>query len=94
MPPMRSRSRCTRPGWSIFDRVSELLGVTREAAVAELGRRIFLDPQALRAGLEAWRTADAYLSGPVRKKLGIAIDAALEDPPFERNVEALKEALP
>ena len=77
-----------------LDRVAELLGVTREAAIAELGNRIFLDPQAGRAGFEAWRTADAYLSGPVRKKLEIAIDAAFEDPRFERNVEALKEALP
>ena len=91
---MRSRSRCTRPGWSIIDRVAELLGVTREAAIAELGNRIFLDPQAGRSGFEAWRTADAYLSGPVRKKLEIAIDAAFEDPRFERNVEALKDALP
>ncbi|HTY40812.1 MAG TPA: lactate dehydrogenase, partial [Thermoanaerobaculia bacterium] len=77
-----------------LDRVAELLGVTREAAIAELGNRIFLDPQAWRAGLETWRTADAYLSGPVRKKLEIAIDAAFEDPRFERNVEALKEASP
>ena len=77
-----------------LDRVAELLGVTREAAIAELGNRIFLDPQAGRSGFEAWRTADAYLSGPVRKKLEIAIDAAFEDPRFERNVEALKEALP
>ena len=76
-----------------LDRVAELLGVTREAAIAELGNRIFLDPQAGRSGFEAWRTADAYLSGPVRKKLEIAIDAAFEDPRFERNVEALKDAL-
>ena len=34
-----------------LDRVAELLGVTREAAIAELGNRIFLDPQAWRAGL-------------------------------------------
>src|SRR5208283_2606012 len=74
--------------------VAELLGVTREAAIAELGNRIFLEPQAGRAGFEAWRIADAYLSGPVRKKLEIAIDAAFEDPRFERNVEALKDALP
>ena len=77
-----------------LDRVAELLGVTREAAIAELGNRIFLDPQAGRSGFEAWRTADAYLSGPVRKKLEIAIDAAFEDPRFERNVEALKELSP
>ncbi len=77
-----------------LDRVAELLGVTREASIAELGNRIFLDPQAWRAGLETWRTADAYLSGPVRKKLEIAIDAAFEDPRFERNVAALKDASP
>jgi N12 class adenine-specific DNA methylase/adenine-specific DNA methylase len=77
-----------------IDRVAELLGITRESAIAELENRIFLDPQAGRSGFEAWRTADAYLSGPVRKKLEIAIDAAFEDPRFERNVEALKDALP
>src|SRR5271168_2433775 len=77
-----------------LDRVAELVGVTRESAIAELENRIFLDPQAGRSGFEAWRTADAYLSGPVRRKLQIAVDAAFEDPRFERNVEALKEALP
>ena len=77
-----------------LDRIAELLGVTREAAIAELGNRIFLDPQAWRAGLETWRAADAYLSGPVRKKLEIAIDAAFEDPRFQRNVGALEETLP
>ena len=76
------------------DRIAELLGVSREAAIVELGNRIFPDPQAWRAGSEAWRTADAYLSGPVRKKLELAIDAAFEDPQFQRNVEALKDALP
>ena len=34
-----------------LDRVAELLGVTREAAIAELGNRIFLDPQAGALGL-------------------------------------------
>ena len=34
-----------------LDRVAELLGVTREAAIAELGNRIFLDPQAWPLGL-------------------------------------------
>ena len=77
-----------------LDRIAELLGVMREAAIAELGNRIFLDPQAWRAGLETWRAADAYLSGPVRKKLEIAIEAAFEDPRFQRNVEALKDASP
>src|SRR5208282_703933 len=77
-----------------LDRVAELLGVTREAAIAELGNRIFLDPQAWRVGLETWRAADAYLSGPVRKKLEIAIEAAFEHPRFQRNVGALKETLP
>ncbi|HKN27322.1 MAG TPA: methyltransferase, partial [Roseiarcus sp.] len=77
-----------------LDRVAELVGVTRESAIAELENRIFLDPQAGRSGFEAWRTAGAYLSGPVRRKLQIAVDAAFEDPRFERNVEALKEALP
>ena len=64
------------------------------ASPADLGDRIFLDPEAWRAGVETWRTADAYLSGPVRRKLEMAVEAAFEDPRFERNIEALKEALP
>ena len=44
--------------------------LTREAAIAELGDVIFHDPQA--DGLR-WQMADAYLSGPVREKLEIAI---------------------
>ena len=91
--PMRSRSRCTRPAWSTRPRRR---ASRRHARGGDRGAREphILDPQAGRSGFEAWRTADAYLSGPVRKKLEIAIDAATEDPRYQRNVEALKAALP
>ena len=77
-----------------LDRVAELLGRSREAAIAELGERIFLDPQLAAAGIETWQTADAYLSGPIRTKLAAAIGAAALDPRYQRNVAALERVLP
>ncbi|WP_294541600.1 N-6 DNA methylase [uncultured Rhodoblastus sp.] len=77
-----------------IDRIAELLGVTRDVAIADLGDRIFLDPIASKTGIEIWHSADAYLSGAVRKRLATANEAAADDPRFQRNVEALNEALP
>ncbi|MCW2286321.1 N12 class adenine-specific DNA methylase/adenine-specific DNA methylase [Rhodoblastus acidophilus] len=76
------------------DRIAELLGVTREAVIADLGDRIFLDPIAHGTNVELWHTADAYLSGDIRKRLAAATEAAMSNPRFQRNVDALKEALP
>jgi N12 class adenine-specific DNA methylase len=78
-----------------LDRIAELLGRSRDTAIAELGGRIYLDPQAT-ATLErdVWVTADAYLSGPIRTKLTSAIAAASRDSRYRRNVEALEKTLP
>ncbi len=53
-----------------------MLGRPREQVLAELGDAVFLNPQGTTMAHEAWETADAYLSGPVRTKLAAAVAAA------------------
>jgi N12 class adenine-specific DNA methylase/predicted RNA methylase len=78
-----------------LDRIAELLGRSRETAIAELGNRIFLDPEATAAmNRDVWVTADAYLSGKIRDKLTAAQAAAALDPRYQRNVAALEKTLP
>src|SRR5208283_2944204 len=60
-------------GYVDLDRIAKLLGRSRDETIAELGGRIFLDPQLTIESIENWQTADAYLSGPVRTKLAAAI---------------------
>lgn len=72
-----------------IDAIADALGVTVDEAAAELGDAIFLDPED-----QAWKTADAYLSGAVRDKLAIAEAAASTDSAFTRNVEALRKVQP
>ena len=50
---------------------------------------IFLNPQT-----NQWETDDQYLSGNVREKLVVADAAAVTDPRFAENVEALKSVQP
>ena len=78
-----------------LDRIAELLGRSRETAIAELGERIFVDPEATAAmNCDVWVTADAYLSGKIRDKLTAAQAAAALDPHYQRNVAALEKTLP
>lgn len=70
-------------------RIAELLGVERiEDAMQQLGDLVYRNPGG------SWETADQYLSGDVRKKLAQAEAAARNDPTYQRNVEALRQALP
>jgi len=48
-----------------ISRIAELIGRSRDEAIAELDDRIFLDPQLTIEHIESWQTTDAYLSGPV-----------------------------
>ena len=51
-----------------LDRIAELLGRSRETAIAELGECIFLDPEAALAhNRDIWVTADAAMSRPSKK---------------------------
>ena len=71
------------------ERLAELLECEPKDALDRLGATVFRNPLT-----EGWETADAYLSGPVRTKLAAAREAALLDPQYARNVEALLEAQP
>ena len=78
-----------------LDRIAELLGRSRETAIAELGERVYLDPEATVAqDRDVWVTADAYLSGKIRTKLAAAIAAASLNERYRRNVAALEKTLP
>jgi len=81
-------------GYVDLSRIAELIGRSRDEAIAELGDRIFLDPQLTIENIENWQTADAYLSGPVRTKLAAATAAAALDPRYHRNIEALRQVQP
>ena len=72
-----------------LERIAELLGRSRDEALAELGEAVFQDPQT-----GCYETADGYLSGPVRDKLVLAQARAASDPAFLRNVIALERVQP
>lgn len=69
--------------------MAELLGRSEDDVRQELGSLVFLNPTS-----NAWETADAYLAGRVREKLVAAEEAARNDPRFERNIAALRDAQP
>ena len=69
-------------------RMMELTGKSEEYLVNELGDAIYEDPQ------DGYVTKDQYLSGNVKAKLSAAKQAAINDPRFRENVEALKKVQP
>lgn len=75
-------------GRIVSDRIGELLGKPGEEAMTELEEMgaVFLDPETGR-----WETADAYLSGNVRRKLAVA---RLAGKRFAGNVKALEAVIP
>jgi len=70
--------------------IAERLGKSPDEVIAELRGAIFRDP----AQGGAWVTAEEYLSGDVRLKLEQAQQAALLDPAYAENVDALRAAQP
>ncbi|WP_299671647.1 PLxRFG domain-containing protein [uncultured Roseobacter sp.] len=72
-----------------LDRIAELSGSDVEAVTRELTGKIFRNPDGAQ-----WETAAKYLSGPVRKKLEIAEEAAKTDPQYKPNVRALQDVQP
>ncbi|MBP1886591.1 DEAD/DEAH box helicase family protein [Sinorhizobium mexicanum] len=72
-----------------LDHVAELLHCDTDAVLDALGDTIFRDPAD-----GSWQTSDAYLSGTVRTKLGVAEPAAALDAAYERNVRALQAVQP
>lgn len=69
--------------------MSWLLKKPVEEFLPELNGVIFLNPQT-----QQWETDDAYLSGNIREKLSEAQQAALTEPRYRENVEALKAVQP
>ena len=68
--------------------MADMLGVSADRIVADLGNELFNDPKA------GYVTADEYLSGNVKAKLAAARAAAVKNPELERNVEALERVQP
>lgn len=71
-----------------MDRIAGLLGISEEEAAAKLQEGdkplVFQDPET-----KQWETADAYLSGLVKRKLNAARDAGME-----LNIKALEAVQP
>jgi N12 class adenine-specific DNA methylase len=72
-----------------LDHMADLLNKPVDEFLPELKGLIFLNPQT-----NQWETDDQYLSGNVREKLAVADAAAVTDPRFVENVEALKSVQP
>ncbi len=72
-----------------LDHMAGLLNKPTEEFLPDLKGIIFLNPQT-----NEWETDDHYLSGNVREKLAVADAAAVSDPCFLENVEALKSVQP
>lgn len=76
-------------GRADLDHMARLLNQPTEEFLPELKGLIFRNPQT-----NEWETDDQYLSGNVREKLAVADAAAVTDPRFAENVEALKSVQP
>ncbi len=72
-----------------LDHMAGVLNKPTEEFLPDLKGIIFLNPQT-----NQWETDDQYLSGNVREKLVVADAAAVTDPRFHENVEALKSIQP
>ena len=72
-----------------LDHMAGLLNQPVEEFLPGLRGIVFLNPQS-----NQWETDDQYLSGNVREKLAVADAAAITDPRFHENVEALKSIQP
>jgi N12 class adenine-specific DNA methylase len=73
-----------RPQW-----MAQALGVDETAMLDGLEGRIFHDPRS-----RQWQIREHYLSGNVRAKLRVAVEASAADERYQVNVAALEGALP
>ena len=72
-----------------LDHVRSLLRLPEAEVLAQLKGLVFLNPQT-----RQWETDDEYLSGNVREKLRVSESAAITDPQFQANAEALRQVQP
>lgn len=77
-------------GFLDFERMAAIIGSDPDTVRNELAKEkaIYKDP------LGEWEESDKYLSGNVREKLAAAKTAAIKDPAFLSNVEALTKVIP
>lgn len=73
--------------------IGQLLGKEPKEALALLDASIFEVP-GNDSDNPRWETREEYLSGDVRKKLAQAQIAAVENPRFEKNLQALEKVIP
>lgn len=72
-----------------LDFMSRLYGQSPEAMIEELGDLIYKNPEG------GYEPRDAYLSGNVKRKLALAVEANKQSPgEYERNIEALRAVIP
>lgn len=76
-------------GGVYLDYMSELCGKSEDEIVQELKGRIYRNPES-----RQWEVADRYLTGNVKHKLEIALNAAEGDPSYAENVAALQAVQP
>jgi N12 class adenine-specific DNA methylase/predicted RNA methylase len=77
--------------------IEKLTDLPYERIIAELDSHIYKNPLAdfeQTDKYSGWETAAEYLSGNIRQKLRIATAAAENDTTYNKNVTALKQALP
>ncbi|MEO8888664.1 MAG: helicase-related protein, partial [Jatrophihabitantaceae bacterium] len=89
--PYEALVACLGEGELDLTRVAELLGRSDAAHMAaELGVLVYQDPA--RDG--RWVSARKYLTGDVRAKHAVAVEAARDDAGYARNVDALAAVIP
>lgn len=76
--------------------IARLCGKSEEEVITDLGDKIYQNPAGYDGSpCSGWETAEEYLSGYVKDKLGTAMQFAEQYPNlFDRNVTALKENQP
>lgn len=72
--------------------IVRLCGKTEDEVLSDLKGLIYRNPAVTDSAL--WESADAYLTGNVKRKLAIAEAAAKDNPAFLANVEALRLVQP
>ena len=70
-------------------RMVRLTGKTEENLIRELKGLVYLNPESNR-----WETADQYLTGNVKAKLGVAEKAVAQNPRYTENADALRMVQP
>lgn len=78
-----------------IDFMSELCDKPYDEIIKALKSSIYPNPEKFDGqGRVIYEPADEYLSGNIREKLAAAEKAAADDPMYEQNVSALREAMP